>query len=162
MRFVLLATLFFATSSWGATSPLFSQDGNTATFLLAGMPGDPDPVGLWNALAIPAEEFQGKLSKKVELLDAQGAKVFNIACIFSKVIEGNGSCTVILRKTSGLVDISSGRASLWLRGERALQFANFFRMRAESTIIFRSQNVRLNFSVARDGGVVTDFVVDWR
>jgi hypothetical protein len=146
------------------TNPLFSQDGKTATILLAGLPGDPDPVGLWNALAAPPENFQGKLAKRFELLGPGGTKAFDVDCVFSAMFQNNGTCTVILRATPGLIEVdrAAGRARLWLSGEEAARFAGAFAVRDESSMVYRSQNGRLNFTVARDRGVITDFVVDWK
>ena len=109
MRYVILLGLALTAGSASAmTTPIFKQDGTQATILFAGMPGDPDPSGLYNALAIPPEDFQGKWAKKLFLPDASGAHAFDIDCVFSKMIVGNGTCTMIFRRSPGLIDVDAG------------------------------------------------------
>ncbi|MGZ3653805.1 MAG: hypothetical protein ACXVCZ_21835, partial [Bdellovibrionota bacterium] len=158
-----LTTLLFGGSAQAITTPIYKQDGSQATILLAGMPGDSDPSGFYNALTVPPEDFQGKWSKRFSLHAADGSPAFDIACVFSKMIVNSGTCTVIFRKSPGLIDVSAsdGRARLWLSGAAAVKFAAAFAVRDESTLVFRSRDGRFNVTVARDRGVITDFVMDW-
>jgi hypothetical protein len=164
MKAFLLACAFWAAPVWAGVTPIFNQNGTEATFLLSGMPGDPDAPGVWNAMVAPPENFQGKLAKRLFLDGADGKRAFDVDCVFSNVIQNYGSCTVIFRASAGLVEVSkaAGTARLWLTGAAAAKFAQQFSMREDSTVLFRSANGRLNFTVARDRGVVTDMVVDWK
>jgi len=165
MRLLILAILllFSTPRAMALSNVFFSKDGKTATVLLAGMPGDRDPAAFYDALKITPEDFQGKWSKKLSLAGADGAKAFDVACVFSKMIVNSGSCTLTFRLSKGLIDVSKeqGRARLTLKGEAAARFAVLFAVPPESPLIFRSQDGRLNFSAIRDQGVVTEFTGDW-
>jgi len=163
MILAALAALLFGSSAHALTTPFYKEDGSQASILLAGMPGDPDPSGLYNALTAPPEDFQGKWSKRLALSAANGSPALDVDCVFSKMILNSGTCTVIFRKSPGLIDVSAseGRARLWLSGPAAAKFAAAFAVRDEGTLVFRSKDGRLNVTVARDRGVITDFVMDW-
>lgn len=139
------------------TQALFSRDGNQATVLLIGMPGDSDPAGFNGALKVPQEDFQGKWSKR---LSVPG---WDAACLFSKVIEASGTCTLIFKNAAGRssVDKASGRARLTLTGEDAARFAENFHLPEETNIVFRSRDGKLQASVVKEDGKVTWFVIDW-
>ena len=120
-------------------TPIFSQDGKTATFLLSGQPGDPDAPGIWNVLVTPPESFQGKLAKRLEALGPGGEKAFDVDCVFSNVIQNFGTCTVILHEVPGMIEVdkAAGRARMWVSGDTAAGLARQFSMREGSTILFR-------------------------
>ena len=162
-RIIAIFTLFLGARAEALTTPIFSQDGKMATILLAGMPGDIDPSGFYNALKVAPEDFQGKWSKRLALPAPDGSKGFDIACVFSKLIQNSGTCTVIFREVPGLIEVqrSLGRARLWLCGAAAERFAQAFLVRGDGTVVFRSKDGRFNVSVARNRDVVTDFVMDW-
>lgn len=164
MRFpILLGTFLWGLAAQAGVMPLFSHDGKTATLLLMGQPGDADPAGLYHALKMEPVDFQGKWSKRLAVAAPDGGKAFDIACVFSKAIPNSGTCTVILRKVPGMIDVGGGRTRMWLSGAAAAQLADAFIPQSEDgTILFRSQDGRLNITTARDGGKVLDLVVDWR
>lgn len=165
MHLLTFTSLLLIWTPWvnARSNVFFNKDGKMATVILSGLPGDKDPAGFYHALQIPPEDFQGKWSKRLSLPAADGAKGFDVACVFSKVIENSGNCTLTFRFAPGLIEVSkeNGRARLWLSGEAAARFASLFALRLESPLIFRSQDGQLNLTVARDRGVVTDFVADW-
>lgn len=119
---MLLSVLGFWSGLWMLMTPLaaeantqviFNREGNQATVMLMGMPGDSDPFGFWEALKVPAEDFQGKLSKRFAVpAGPSGVRPFDAACVFSKVFGNNGTCTLILRNADGIgqVDRGAGRA----------------------------------------------------
>jgi hypothetical protein len=156
--------LLVSLSAQAGVLPMFSQDGKTLNLLMAGVPSNPDAVGLWNAIKAPPEDFQGKWSKRVEQLALDGGKGFDIACVFSKMIMNTGTCTVILHDVPGMIEInaSARTARFYLSGEAAAKFAALFELREENPVLFRSQDGHLSLTVARDRGVITDFVLDWR
>lgn len=145
------------------TQAIFNREGNQATVMLMGMPGDSDPAGFWNALRIPPEDFQGKLAKKLNVTTPEGGRPFDVACVFSKVIQDSGTCTVIIRHVegAGVVDRASGRARLMLTGEAAAKLAEAFVLPDNSNFIYRSRDGKLQVSFVRDNGVVNWLVVDW-
>jgi hypothetical protein len=164
MRYVILGSLLFgAASAQAMTTPIFKQDGSQVTILFAGMPGDTDPSGLYNALAIPPEDFQGKWAKKLFLADAAGAHAFDIDCVFSKMIAYNGTCTMIFRRSPGLIDVdaSAGRARLTVTGAAAAKFATLFAVRSDSPQLFRSKDGRFNAAATYSNGEVSELVFDW-
>ena len=157
--------LFLASPAFAQTQVIFSRDGQTATVLLVGMPGDPDPVKFYNSLKVAPEDFQGKWSKKLSLAGPDGAKSFDAACIFSKVMPNNGTCTLIFHATDGRIEVNSGagKANLWLTGNEARLFSDFFVLPEESGFVFRSTDGRLNISfLPAPGGSISDFVMDWK
>lgn len=162
----LMIGLFFGFSPWAEanTQVLFNREGNQATVVLMGMPGDSDPAGFWRALRIPAEDFQGKLSKKLQVPAGEsGVRPFDAACVFSKVIEDNGTCTLIFRQADGvgLVDRGAGKARLFLTGDEAVRVAEAFVLPEESNVIFRSRDGKLQASFVREEGRVKWLVIDW-
>jgi hypothetical protein len=164
VRYVILCSLLLGVGSAQAmTTPIFKQDGSQATILFAGIPGDTDPSGLYNSLAIAPEDFQGKWAKKLFLADASGAHAFDIDCVFSKMIAYNGTCTMIFRRSPGLieVDANAGRARLTLTGAAAAKFAALFVVRSDSPQLFRSKDGRFNAAATFDRGEVSELVFDW-
>jgi hypothetical protein len=163
---MLLSILTFLVGfqAFGAVMPFFKEDGSQASLAMLGAPTDPDAVALWNALKVPEEDFQGRLSKKLPVLNAHGDNVFDIDCIFSRMILNTGSCTMILKASPGMIEVnkSAGTARMWLTGAAAADLAAKFVQRDVSTVLFRSRDARLNISVARERGVITDLVVDWK
>jgi len=142
------------------TQVIFSRDGQTASISLLGISGDPDPAALYDSLKVPAEDYNGKWAKKVLLPGQDGSsKAFYIACVFSKMIVGSGSCTVVFHADPGRVDVvaSEGRARLALHGEEASRFAQNFNVRGDGSI-FRSQSGKLNFTFIPGG----DLLVEWK
>lgn len=164
MRYVIIwGLLLGSVSAHAMTTPIFKQDGSQATILFAGMPGDPDPNGLYDALAIPPEDFQDKWAKRAAIPDASGSHAFDIDCVFSKRIAKNGTCTVIFRRSPGLIDIDAGagRARLTLTGDAAAKFAALFAVRGDTPLVYRSRDGRFNALATFNGDAITEFVLDW-
>lgn len=145
------------------TQAIFKQDGSQATIVLLGMPGDTDPALFYQALKVPEEDFNGKWSKRLALTLPDGTRGFDIACVFSKMIQNNGTCTLIFRNAPEalVVDKGNGRARLFLTGAAAEQFAAFFHLPEELNSIYRSKDGKLQASVVREDGRVSLFVIDW-
>ena len=146
------------------TQVIFNREGNQATVMLMGMPGDSDPVGFWEALKIPPEDFQGKLSKRLAVpAGPSGVRSFDAACVFSKVIGNSGTCTLILRDADGIgkVDRANGRARVMLTGELAAQVAEAFVLPDASNFMYRTRDGRMQISFVREEGVVSWLVIDW-
>ncbi len=160
--FFALVWLAVMHSANASTNAIFQKDGQKAAVLLLGLPGDPDPSGFYEALKIPPEDFQGKWAKRLSLVAEDGGKAFDVACIFSKVIQNSGNCSVIFYASSHVsVSRSEGHARLLLSGEQAARFAEAFVVPSEGGAVYRSQDGRLNVSAILDQGAVTQFVVDW-
>lgn len=170
---MLLSVLGFWSGLWMLMTPLaaeantqviFNREGNQATVMLMGMPGDSDPFGFWEALKVPAEDFQGKLSKRFAVpAGPSGVRPFDAACVFSKVFGNNGTCTLILRNADGIgqVDRGAGRARVMLTGELAAQVAEAFVLPETTGFIYRSRDGRMQISFVREEGVVSWLVIDW-
>lgn len=166
MRIFVAGFLFFTLSIMTAranTQALFNKEGTQATVLLIGMPGDSDPAGFYQALKIPAEDFQGKWSKKLSFPAADGSKGWDAGCVFSKVIENSGTCTLVFRDSPGriVVNRSLGRATLMITGEEAARFAENFVLPTDTNIIYRSRDGKLQISFAREEEQISWLVVDW-
>lgn len=166
MFFFLLGLLLAPAPAEANTQVIFNREGNQATVMLMGMPGDSDPFGFWNALNIPPEDFQGKLNKRLAVNDPAGGatRPFDAVCVFSKMIANNGTCTLIFRSVegSGLVNRAAGQARLLLTGEQAELVAKAFVIPAETNFVFRSRDGKLQVSVVKeDDGRVSWLVVDW-
>jgi hypothetical protein len=163
---LFLTTLFlsvFGTRAEASTQAFFHKDGQQASVVLMGMPGDSDPAGFYGALNVAPEDFQGKWSKKLSLANREGGKAWDAACVFSKMIEGSGTCTLVFRAAEGLVtvDRAAGRAQLMLTGEEAARFAEKFNLPETTNFIYRSKDGRLQLSFVREEGRVTWLVADW-
>jgi|GEM_PF-2424146 len=166
MRLLFLTGVFFLMTPIVAnanTQAIFKQDGSQASIVLLGMPGDSDPALFYHLLKVPEEDFNGKWSKKLSMAAPDGSKGFDVACVFSKVIQNSGTCTLIFRNAPDvlLVDKDKGRARLFLTGAAAEQFATLFVVPEELNSIYRSRDGKLQASVVREDGRVHLFVIDW-
>jgi hypothetical protein len=146
-----------------ATQVFFHKDGKQASVVLMGVPGDPDSAGFYGALKMEPEDFQGKWSKKLSLVHRDGSRAWDAACVFSKMIENSGNCTLVFRAAEGLVSVDkgAGKARLLLTGEEAALFADNFTLPEGTNFIYRSRDGRLQVSCVRENGKVTWLVVDW-
>ncbi len=165
--------LFFLFAGWLFSMPcanansnaIFQKEGNKATVLLMGLPGDSDSVGFFQALKVAPEDFQGKLAKRFSFTAEDDSKALDVACVFSKTIQNSGNCSLIFYASPGLVTISrsEGRARLSLSGEQAARFADAFVVQEGGGMVFRSRDGRLTISadMSSSAAAVGRFVVDW-
>ncbi len=164
MRYLMGAILFFALTPCANAGSIviFSRDGRTATVLFQGGQSDPNAAALFSALAVPAEEMQGRLTKKV-LLAGDGHNAFSVLCAFSKLAPEIGSCTVVFRASPALVEVLKplGRARLLLSGEAAAKFAQAFVVGTEG-MVFRADDGKLQIAVTKTGSEIAGFAAELR
>lgn len=147
--FIALAQ-FLVIQAQAAVYPIFNQKENQATFMMAGLSGDADASALFAALAVGSEEEQGKLTKKVKYVDANGIQAFSVVCVFSKLVPGKGSCTMVLKASPGMQIDFTQQSVLWIvdTAETA-KLAALFSANATGDF-FRSANGRLVLHLDRD------------
>lgn len=149
LLFVALAQ-FLATHAQAAVYPIFNQSQNQATFMMAGLTGDADATVLFAALAMGSQDEQGKLTKKVKYTDASGTQAFSVVCVFSKLVPGEGSCTMVLKSTPGMQIDFAKKNLLWIVDTaEAAKLAALF---APGSVgdFFHSANGRLVMHIDRD------------
>jgi hypothetical protein len=149
---LMLAIAFSAVAAHASTQVIFSRDGQKATVLLPSISGNPDSAALYDALNVPEQEDSGKLTKKFALTGADGERLLETACVFSKLVKGHGSCAIVLHAASGVVfNPARSQAGLEVRGETAARFAAFFYVAAHPDgLLYQSS----------DGALIIRFVPD--
>jgi hypothetical protein len=165
MKLLLLLSFLFCLPAEANVFPIFNRDGNMATLMLTGTGQDVDAYNLYNALGVPRQDEQGKWTKKVALVDQAGVKTFSAVCVFSKVVETSGSCTLVLRSSNGLlINLNDKTASYDLLGGPDLEnFAKLFLIPGESGDFYRSANNRLVIGTEHDGnGILRRIYLHYR
>jgi len=135
------------------TQTMFSKDGKKATVLMLAMSSNPDAVAFNQVLNLPVEETSGKLTKKTSFVDAQGNKPMDLACAFSKIVAGTGSCFVVFHNVPGVVlNASTQNIQLVVEGADAVNLAKVFFLSSSSDEIFRSSDGHFVVRLERSGG----------
>lgn len=155
MKLIFFA-LLWSLPAQAMVFPIFNRDGQSATLMLTGMGQDMDAFRFYSALNVPREEEQGKWTKKVALVDQAGVKTFTAVCVFSKLVETNGSCTLVLRaSTNTAISLNNKTASFDITGGPDLEIiSRFFVIPDQSGDFYRSSNNRLALGAVRDSGTI--------
>jgi hypothetical protein len=147
--FVALAQII-AVHAEAAVYPIFNQAQNQATFMMAGLTGDADAQAMFDALAMSQQDEQGKWTKKVKYTDRNGTQALSVVCVFSKLVPGNGSCTLVLKASPGMQIDFSAKSVLWVvEGAEAAKLAELF-LPAATGDFFHSGNGRLVMHIDRN------------
>ena len=150
--FFCLLLLLVPSAARATVFPIFSNSEEMVTLMLGAIGRDADAAGLYEALSADRKDEQGKWTKKVALVDAAGVKAFSAVCVFSKVVDQSGSCTVIFRGTQGMrIDKKNKTVSYELADSAdAKQLASFFVIPAQSGDFYRSTNGNFVIGAERD------------
>lgn len=133
---------------FAGTQALFSKDGSKATVLMLAVTENPDAIALNDLLNFPAEDMQGKATKKFSFSEASGVKTLDAVCAFSKLVVSTGSCTLVFH-AGGKASFDGGQQTIryFLTGSEAALMASYFVLPITSGEVFRSSDDRLVMSV---------------
>jgi hypothetical protein len=149
MKYFFLVILSFAFRAQATTAPIFGPD--KATVFVNGMTDD-DAHDLYEAMATPPQDINGKLSKHFNFDSADGTRTFSLTCVQSKVMANSATCTLIIYMTQlTSVDKAAGIARYDLIGGEAQRLAANFYMPdgvfTRERSVYQSRDQRLNISV---------------
>jgi hypothetical protein len=152
------AAMLLSQTAGANTFPIFAQGGKQATVVIQGSPSDLDAQRLFDLLVVPAQEEQGKLTKKVKFIGADGIDAFSIVCAFSKVIPGNGSCIVVMKQAVGLTIDGTNRSFVYeLSSQDAAGFAALFHTTvAQPAYLSNAGHLELDILRPDDGLIASD------
>lgn len=157
--------LVFSCLSHAGIFPIFNQAGDQATLMMSALNGgDPDAQQLFRVLSANAGEEQGKWTKKSAFIDRDGVKAFSTICVFSKLVPGNGSCTVVLHAAKGMIIQRAEKTVSYLIEDsaEATRMAQLFFPEAGKDF-FRSANGNFMMSLERDSqGQARRFELSYR
>ncbi|MGZ3693374.1 MAG: hypothetical protein ACXWQO_04160 [Bdellovibrionota bacterium] len=156
--------LLFSLTAQAGIYPIFSKEGNQATLMLSGIGHDPDAEHLFETLAAGQEDEQGKFTKKVKYTDPAGIQAFSVVCVFSKLVPGNGSCTVVMHAAAGMMIDKDKRTFTYVLSDpsEASKMALVF-LPAASGVVYRSANGRFEAIAERNqANAVTRFQISYR
>jgi hypothetical protein len=117
--------LLTALPAFAETQIIFSKDGARASVIMASLSVNPDAVAFFDFLTVPEEDFNGKRAKKFAFKKADGAPVVDAVCVFSRLVNETGSCTITFH--AGLSVSLNGSVHLEVIGTEAQTLAGFFR-----------------------------------
>jgi hypothetical protein len=159
---IVFLALFLSIRAEAGIYPIFKVD--QATLMITGLGHDIDAQHLFETLAAGSQDEQGKWTKKVKFTDKSGLQVFSVVCVFSKLVEGNGSCTVVLKAANGVAinkDQKTFTFDLQDPAEAEKMAAIF--LPAPSGVVYRSANGKFEAVAERNAAnEVTHFVLSYR
>ncbi|MGE3263264.1 MAG: hypothetical protein AB7K68_15900 [Bacteriovoracia bacterium] len=162
---LIFCAVFASLAAEAGIYPIFNREGNQATLMLSGIGGgDSDTQRLFEILAVGQQDEQGKWTKKAAFVDKQGVKAFSVVCVFSKIVHGSGTCTVVLHAAAAMmIDLPNKTVTYDLTDSaEASRMAQTF-VSMPSGEIFRSANGRFVIAAERDGsGAVVRFLLGYR
>lgn len=124
---LILEILAVALPAPAQTQIVFARDGSKVSLLMIALSKNPDAVSLYNALNVPPEEANGKLTKKILFTDQDGVNAFDIVCAFSKIAPDTGSCVTVLHRARDVVmNPGNSSASYQLKAADAQKVAALF------------------------------------
>lgn len=160
---LLLALLFPFTAS-ATIFPIFNKNGNQATLMITGLAANPEGLRLFETLAAGQQDEQGKFTKKVKFVDKNGVQAFSVVCVFSKLVQNNGTCTVVFAAAESMdIRLNEKTVTYDLRDpkEAAGMVALFNATTAGE--IYRTDNGRFVISAERNAaGEVTRALLSYR
>lgn len=165
MKMLLSLLIFGSAPALARTQAIFAADGTKATVLLISMTsGDMDAVNLYNALAVPEENIDGKRTKRLTFDNAAGARALSIVCVLSAFVAANGTCTVILHATANTsIDKGSLTARLAVVDPIDLgKLVPMFVIAPAKDLIFVTADGHLSVTASQDNGAVTALEVNYR
>lgn len=150
---LMFAIAFSAAAAHASTQVIFSKDGLKATVLLPSISGNPDSAALYEALNVPEQEDSGKITKKFALTGADGERLLETVCVFSKLVKGHGSCAIVLHAAAGVMfNPGQSQARLDVQGDTAARFAAFFYILAHPDgLLYQSSDGALMIRFIPDG-----------
>lgn len=150
-RFLLISLCLLCSSfASAATQIIFAQDGTKATVTMMALTQNADAIAFYDALNVPIEDMNGKLTKKAAYVDPQGVQAFSAVCAFSKVAPGTGSCVLVFNKSQNLrMEPSRKAIALSVAGADAAKVGKFFVNGDADGTLFRSSDS--HFTVVRSG-----------
>lgn len=148
---LISAVLLGTTFARAATQIIFAQDGTKATVTMMALTQNADAIAFNDALNVPAEDMNGKITKKAAYIDPQGVQAFSAVCAFSKVAPGTGSCILVFNKSQNLrMEPSRKAIGLSVAGQaEAVKAAKLFVSGEGDGVLFRSSDS--HFVVTRAG-----------
>ena len=155
-RVLLVSFCLLGTSlARAATQIIFAQDGTKATVTMMALTQNADAIAFNDALDVPVEDMNGKLTKKAAYVDPQGVQAFSAVCAFSKVAPGTGSCILVFNKSQNLrMEPSRKAIALSVAGADAPKAAKLFVNGGADGTLFRSGDS--HFTVVRAGAGSSD------
>lgn len=150
---LFLFVAFSVNMAKATTFAIFGKDGQKASIMVNGRPGDADAIRIFDLLSAEPQEIQGKITKRTSFTGTDGVKCFDVICAFSKLIPENGSCFVVLQPAAG-VTIDAGRklARYELSDDSAREFAKLFA--AGSRASYASSDGKLTFELTENNARV--------
>ncbi len=170
MKYALITlAAAFTLSAHASTQPIFAADGSKASVFISGLSAsDEDAKGLFDALSAPAQDINGKLSKRFNF-DKNGARPLSVTCVMSKVVMTSGTCTVIINSTEGtVVDKNAGVARyIEADGPEASRLAANFLLAPSSTplitvYVSRDQRLAIHAHIGDDGRTLRSFSIEYQ
>jgi hypothetical protein len=158
-----LVALLFSLTAKAGIYPIFSKN-DQATLMISGIGHDPDAEHLFNTLAASPDDEQGKFTKKVKYTDPAGIQAFSVVCVFSKLVPGNGSCTIVMHAAAGMVIDKDKKTFVYVLTDpiEASKMAQVF-LPAASGVVYRSANGRFEAIAERNqANAVTRFQISYR
>lgn len=150
--FILFGLMVGAPVSWAGTQVMFAKNGSKATVLMLAATTNPDAVGFNDKLALPDEDANGKLTRKFAFNDDGGANTIDLACAFSKVVPGTGSCFVVFYNLGGVkLNPGAGQIEYRLSGSEAARLLAIFKYQPGQSVIFESSDGKFRVSHAEAG-----------
>jgi hypothetical protein len=131
---------------------MFAKDGSKATVLMLAMSSNPDAVAFNDVLNLQVEDQSGKATKKLNFTDAAGNNPLDLACAFSKIVPGTGSCFVVFHRSPGVVmDASAQRIQYQAQGVDAETLIKAFVWDGTTAQVFRSSDGQFLIQAERQG-----------
>jgi len=158
---IAAALLVFSQFALAQTNVILSSD--KATILMLAMNSNPDATALDSAISAQSQDENGKLVKSLDFKTSDGKPAFDIQCVFSKLVPGEGSCITVIQATSNLqMDTQNNRLKFHLEGADAAALAEFFVLPQDGTRIYVSSDNKMVIDAARDSsGAIDSFTVTY-
>lgn len=158
-----LALALFSSNLFAGTQIIFSKSGDKATISILAFAQNIDAAQMYEAIAGPPKDEMGKLTKRIDFSSASGAKLFDISCVFSKIIKNNGSCILVLHASPFLLmNPAAQTVRFELQGLDAEHLALAFVMTNGNSEIYHSSDNLLILSAGhRADGSVDSFTLTY-
>lgn len=145
----------FARVGHAQTQVMFSKDQSKATVLMLAMSSNPDAVAFNKALSLPVQDQNGKATKQLKFMDSSGKNPLDLACAFSKMVPGTGSCFVVFHNVSGVrLNPSARTIEYRVEGADAQKLAKAFVLKAGESQIFKSSDGQFVVGKQEQGGTI--------
>src|SRR5580698_778653 len=110
MKLGILGPLLFSVFAHADTSVIFDKDGSKATIMMLAFNTNPDATAFYQVLTVAPQNINGKNAKSVDFKTSDGQPAIDIQCVFSQIVQGEGSCITVLHASTDLVmDASTKR-----------------------------------------------------